>query len=247
MAEKRGRKRKNGLYFGPEQEEAIVRFLKEPNHIIRNRIYNKHLRAAFDTMIESIIRKYRLYRKNYTFENLHSDTLSYLILKADKFKPETGNRAYSYYGTVCKHYILGLVIKDAKYQKQTLDLDSSLSKIHDNEKFTYSLSDTNYELSHFIKTISDEILFELENDGLDGKKKMTENERKVGEALVDILTNWEIIFDNLKGGSKFNKNAILATIRENTGLVTKDIRISMRRYKKIYNIIKTNKIDEGYI
>ena len=29
MTKKRGRKRTNGLYFGPEQEEAVRNFLKE--------------------------------------------------------------------------------------------------------------------------------------------------------------------------------------------------------------------------
>jgi hypothetical protein len=153
MAEKRGRKRKNGLYFGPEQEEAVVRFLNEPDYIVRNKIYNDHLREPINTMIESIIRRYKLYRKNYSFENLHSDTLSYLILKSDKFNPEKGKRAYSYYGTICKHYILGLMIKDAKYLKQTIDFDSSVSHIHNKDEFTYQLADTDYELSKFIKTI----------------------------------------------------------------------------------------------
>ena len=38
---KRGRKRKNDLYFGPEQEEAVVRFLQSDDQIERNMIYNK--------------------------------------------------------------------------------------------------------------------------------------------------------------------------------------------------------------
>ena len=66
MAEKRGRKRKNGLYFGPEQELAVVAFLSEEDSIVRNKIYNEWLRAPFNTMIESIIRRYKLYRK-FTF------------------------------------------------------------------------------------------------------------------------------------------------------------------------------------
>ena len=76
---------------------------------------------------------------------------------------------------------------------------------------------------------------------------MTENERKVGEALIDILNNWEILFSSLQGGSKFNKNVILATIRENTNLVTKEIRVAMRRYKTIYELVKGEKIDKGYL
>lgn len=243
----RGRKRKNGLYFGEEQEKAVVAFLNEEDPTIRNKIYNEHLRDAFDTMIESIIRRYKLYRKTYTFENLHSDTLSYLILKADKFDPSMGKRAYSYYGTICKHYILGLMIKDTKMLNQTLDFDTSLSTIHQDEKFTYHLSETDYTLSDLIDTISEEIRNEIENESNENKKKLTDNERKVGEALIDILNNWEMLFSSLQGGSKFNKNVILATIRENTNLVTKEIRVAMRRYKTIYDIVKEDKIDRGYL
>ena len=32
-------------------------------------------------MVESIIRRYKLYRKDYEFEDLKSDTLSFLITK----------------------------------------------------------------------------------------------------------------------------------------------------------------------
>ena len=247
MTKRRGRKRKNGLYFGEEQEKAVVRYLNEEDPSIRNKIYNEYLRDAFNTMIESIIRRYKLYRKSHSFENLHSDTLSYLILKADKFDPSKGKRAYSYYGTICKHYILGLMIKDTKMLNQTLDFDTSISKIHEKDEFIYHLSDTDYGLADLIKTICEEIRKEVDGEGLGNKKKLTENERKVGEALLDILNNWEMLFATLQGGSKFNKNVILATIRENTNLITKDIRIAMRRYKSIYELIKGDKIDEGYL
>jgi len=247
MTKKRGRKRKNGLYFGDEQEAAVVRYLNEDDPAIRNKIYNEHLREAFNIMVESIIRRYKLYRKDYSFENVHSDTLSYLILKADKFDTSKGKRAFSYYVTICKHYIIGLMIKDTKMLNQTLDFDTSISKVHEKDEFVYHLSDTDYELSDLINTVVIEIQKEIENEGVDGNKKMTENERKVGEALVDILNNWEILFSTLQGGSKFNKNVILATIRENTNLITKDIRIAMRRYKTIYELIKGDKIEEGYL
>jgi hypothetical protein len=113
MAKQRGRKRVNDLYFGPEEEEAVVKFLESEDIAERNAIYNKWLRKPLDKMIESIIRKYKLYRKGETFEDLHTDTLSFLMTKVHKF--ETGRKAYSYFGTICKHYILGLLIKDEKY------------------------------------------------------------------------------------------------------------------------------------
>jgi DNA-directed RNA polymerase specialized sigma subunit len=246
MAEKRGRKRKNDLYFGPDEEKAVRKFLKSEDDRERNKIYNECLRAPLDKMVESIIRKYKLYRKAYSFEDLHTDTISFLITKAHKFNPEAGKKAYSYYGTICKNYILALLIKDDKVLKLNSSFEETFESIQERDDLTYHLKDTDYVLADFILSISTEIKEELESDG-DSKKKLTDNERKVGEALIDILDNWETIFENMEGGSKYNKNTVLATIREHTNLTTKDIRVSMRRYKKLYTLIKGDKIDEGFL
>lgn len=247
MAGKRGRKRKNDLYFGPAEEEAVIKFLESDDEIERNRIYNQWLRDPLDKMIESIIRRYKLYRKNYTFEDLHADTLSFLITKAHKFDTESGKKAYSYYGTICKNYILALLIKDDKSIKNNLSFEDTFSSIEERDDLIYDLDDTNYELANFIQDISDEIKVELESDEDESKKKLTDNEKKVGQALVDILDNWETIFENMDGGSKYNKNTVLATIRDYTNLSTKDIRVSMRRYKKLYYFVKDDRTDEGYL
>ena len=59
MAKKRGRKRKNDLYIGPEQEDADLRYLKSEDTKERNAIYNEWLKEPLNKMIESIIRKYK--------------------------------------------------------------------------------------------------------------------------------------------------------------------------------------------
>lgn len=247
MAKKRGRKRTKDLYFGPEEEEAVVKFLASDDEIERNRIYNKSLREPLNKMVESIIRRYKLYRKGESFEDLHSDTLSFLITKADKFNPETGKRAYSYYGTICKNYLLALLIKDNKDMIRTLSFDDTFGSIQGRDDLVYNLPDTDYTLGDLIKDISADMKIELETDGEGDKKKLTENEKKVGIALIDILDNWEVIFSGMEGASKYNKNVVLATIRDYTNLTTKDIRVSMKRFKKIHAMIKEDKIDEGYL
>ena len=66
-------------YFGVAQEKAVVKFIKEKNQEKKSKIYNNHLRDPLNTMIESIIRRYKLYSKDMSFENLHNDTLSFLM------------------------------------------------------------------------------------------------------------------------------------------------------------------------
>ena len=57
---KRGRKRTNEMYFGPNEEEAVIKFLESTDETERNLIFNEWLKAPLDKMIESSIRTYKL-------------------------------------------------------------------------------------------------------------------------------------------------------------------------------------------
>ena len=236
MVNKRGRKRKNDMYFGPDEEEAVIRFLESEDETERNLIFNEYLKAPLDKMIESIIRRYKLYRKGETFEDLHTDTLSFLMTKVHKF--ETGRKAYSYFGTICKHYILGLLIKDEKYMKQNSSYEDMSEDIEQRNDLVYYIDDDEFSMDKFIKKVSDGIKDELDDTKHPPKKKLNENEKKVGHALVEILENWETAFESMDGGSKYNKNSVLETMRNYTNLSTKDIRLSMKRFKDMYELLK---------
>lgn len=239
---KRGRKRTSNLYFGPEQEEAVVIFLTSESYRERNEIYNEYLRCPLNKMIESIIRRYKLYRKDYTFDDIHTDTLSFLATKMENFRPDKNKKAYSYFGTICKNYLLGQLIKEDKKMKSDIIYDDVYKTIEKMDDFIYTIDDTEKTpLDEFIDEISASIKAELSHN------KLTENEIKVGNSLIDVLDNWETIFEQIESGNKYNKNLILSYIREMSDLSTKDIRVSMRRFKKIYNILKNDKINDGLI
>lgn len=238
MIKTRGRKRTTELYFGPEEEKAVNNYLASTDDNERNLIYNQWLRNPLNQMIESIIRKYKLYRKGETFENLHSDTLSFLMTKAHKFEPSRGKKAYSYYGTICKHYILGLLIKDEKYMKQTASYEDVSSDIEGRKDLSYVIDNEQFSMDDFLNKLIDSIKVELNDENLLPKKKLNENERKVGQALIEILQNWETAFDTMNGGPKYNKNSVLETMRNYTNLSTKDIRLAMRRFKQLYEFLK---------
>jgi hypothetical protein len=65
-------------------------------------------------------------------------------------------------------------------------------------------------------------------------ENLNENEQKLGYALLEIFGNFDKIFQ-VGDGNKFNKNLILLSLREMTSLSTKEIRISMKRFKKLYD------------
>ncbi len=235
---KRGRKRTNEMYFGPNEEEAVIKFLESTDETERNLIFNEWLKAPLDKMIESIIRRYKLYRKGETFDELHSDTLSFLMTKVHKFESGRGKKAYSYFGTITKHYILGLLMKDEKYMRQTTSYEDMSDNLEHREDLTYTMDDENVTMDDFIVKIIDGIENELNGEQSPPKKKLTENEKKVGYALIEILKNWETAFESMNGGSKYNKNSVLETMREYTHLSTKDIRLAMKRFKELYEFLK---------
>lgn len=226
------------MYFGPEEEEAVIKFLESTDESERNLVFNEWLKAPLDKMIESIIRRYKLYRKGETFEELHGDTVSFLMTKVHKFEAGRGKKAYSYFGTIAKNYILGLLIKDEKYMKQTASYEDMSSDIESRADLTYSIDGDVFSMDDFIIKLSDGIKDELDDELLPPKKKLNENEKKVGYALIEILENWETTFESMNGGSKYNKNSVLETMRNYTNLSTKDIRIAMKRYKELYEILK---------
>jgi hypothetical protein len=228
------------MYFGPNEEEAVITFLESTDETERNLIFNEWLKEPLDKMIESIIRRYKLYRKRETFDELHSDTVSFLMTKVHKFEQGRGKKAYSYFGTIIKNYILGLIIKDEKYIKQTSSYEDVSDTLEDNEEFSYVIDSDKFYMDNFIKKIIDGIKTELEDEPKISKKKLTDNERKVGYALIEILENWETAFESMDGGSKYNKNSVLETMRNYTNLSTKDIRLAMKRYKDMYSFLKNS-------
>ena len=109
---KKGRKPTQENYFDVREEIAVIDYLTATSFEEKNKIYNNFLRKPLDKMISSIIRRYKLYRKDMDFYEIHIDTHSFLMTKIEKFKPSKEKKAYSYFGTICKNYLMGQIIKD---------------------------------------------------------------------------------------------------------------------------------------
>jgi hypothetical protein len=222
------RPRTQKIYFGEDQEKAVVRYLESTDEAERNKIFNEYLREPLIIMVESIIRRYKLYRKDMEFEEIHTDTMSFLITKISKFDHTKNTKAYSYFGTICKNYLMGAIQKDTKEQNRQVSYDDISSDIEDRSDLSYVIDEYIVDYRDVIikLTISLETFIEIEN--------LTENEQKLGYALLEIFNNFDKIFQ-VGDGNKFNKNLILLSLREMTSLSTKEIRISLKKFKKMYD------------
>ena len=76
------------IYFSEVEETAVDEYIRETDDLKRERIFNTILYPAFTKMIESIIRRYKLYVPNEQFCDTFGDTISYLMTKIDHFRRE---------------------------------------------------------------------------------------------------------------------------------------------------------------
>lgn len=252
VKKKRGRKPKNPenkIYFSDKQEQAVIEYIENrDNAMLRNQLYVQILKPAFEKMIESIIRTYRLYVPDEEFNDTVNDALNNLAEQIDKFKINSGKKAYSYYGTIVKHYVL----------KRKLDYINNIEKKPSYESFEEgdiqerAMVDT-YERDKRIaqqqlKHLTTRIKQMVENPQSEGLKK---NELKLGMGLINLFENWESIvptsiekstYDGdvkyISPSKKLNKSAVLLYLREQTGLDSKSIRSNMKKYRKEFLMIK---------
>ena len=231
-SKKRGRKAVNLNYFDVREETAVRNFLLAESSHEKNKIYNEFLRAPLDKMISSIIRRYKLYRKDMDFNEIHVDTHSFLMTKVDKFKPDKNKKAYSYFGTICKNYLMGQIIKDQKETNRKISYEDISSSLEERPDMSYRIDEDIVESDVIINQYLQELKEFIESENL------TDNERKLGYALIDLFDNYQTIFSGADN-NKFNKNVILLSLREMTNLSTKEIRSSIKRFKKLYIVIQT--------
>lgn len=230
-SKKRGRKATTTNYFDVREEEAVKAFLLAESYEEKNKIYNEFLRAPLDKMISSIIRRYKLYRKDMDFREIHVDTHSFLMTKVDKFKPAKNKKAYSYFGTICKNYLMGQIIKDQKEMNRKVSYEDISISLEQRPDMMYTIDSDTIEMEVVIQTYLKELKDYI------NKENLSDNEVKLGYALVDLFENYETIFAGADN-NKFNKNIILLSLREMTNLSTKEIRNSMKKYKKLYSFVQ---------
>jgi hypothetical protein len=154
--------------------------------------------------------------------------MSFLMTKISKFDHTKNHKAYSYFGTICKNYLMGAIQKDSKDNNRTISYDDISSDMENNPEFSYILDETTLDYKDVIIKMTIQLEEFIESEDLN------ENEQKLGYALLEIFSSFEKIFQ-VGEGNKFNKNLILLSLREMTSLNTKEIRIALKKYRKMYD------------
>lgn len=221
-------------YWYPEQEKAIVEYINCQDIEEKNRIYSKHLYKPMTKLIENIIFTYKLFRSDVEVKELQVDCMSFLITKIDKFNPKNGTQAFSYLGTIAKHYLMGEKRIQYKHVKSNVDIDESIEEASSRPENILDYEEIEKEDVNL--KIFENIINKLEEEIQ--KPKMLPNDRRVGEAIVWVFRNHELL-------KLYNKNTIYYLLKERTGLETKEITYSLSRFKGFYKIFKTNFLNKN--
>lgn len=215
------------VYWTEEQEEAIQLFLKEEDESKKNIIFKKKLIKPFNKLIENIIFTYKLVRSDVDIKTQQNDCLTFIMTKFSNFDPSKNHKAFSFFGTIAKHYLMCHRKENYKFTKHNVDYEESQEEV--NNTFKYEITDESHldKSSRLFDFILKEIKQEIE------KKDISENDKKVGDAIISIFENHEVL-------SLYNKNVLYQIIKERTGLQTKEITYSLSRFRVFYRISKQN-------
>ncbi len=190
----------------------------------RTKLYVELIEPAFSELVDKIVFTYK-FNNLPNIEYLKEDCKIWLTTILDKFDPEKGSKAFSYFSVITKNWFIYKVKKNSKNLKREVNFDDLSSELE-----TGYLSVQNEYLNEREKYEFWQHLW-VEIDTWE-TSKLKENEKKVLEAI-------RFLFDKADDIEIFNKKAIYLYIREITGLNTKQVvnnlnklRIKYRAFKK---------------
>lgn len=114
------RKRSKANYFTKETEDYIVKFNTSTDQTYRQKIFTEHIYFPFYKLAENIIHTFKFYYTDVDkIEDLKHEIVSVLYEeKIMKFDPTNGAKAYSYFGTIVKRWLINYNNKNYKKLKQ---------------------------------------------------------------------------------------------------------------------------------
>ena len=143
------KKKKGVQYFTQDTEDAIVLYNNTDDFELKSRIYHDRIHYAFFKLTENIIHTFKFYYTEVeNIEDLQHEVITFLLSKIHLFNPEKGAKAYSYFGTIAKRY---LILSNQKNYKKRIDV-LSIDILEEDESYSYNIEEiiNNEYLSTFI-------------------------------------------------------------------------------------------------
>jgi hypothetical protein len=218
------------VYFTSETEEAILRYRLAPNQAVANQIYNKEIHYAFYKLAENIIHTFKFYYTEVdNIEDLKYEVISFLLQKLHLYDQSKG-KAYSYFGTIAKRYLI--IYNQKNYKKmvskmQVSEVDNS-EKTHESLVIGTETEDINRNsvINQFIDVVDNNLSLMFEK----------ESEMKVADAILEVFKKRENI-------DIFNKKALFIYIKEITDCQSNTITKVIKKLKVAYKDVLDHHIE----
>jgi hypothetical protein len=226
------KEKKKTQYFTQDTEDAIVEYNNTTDFELKDKIYRERIHYAFFKLTENIIHTFKFYYTEVdNIQDLQHEVITFLLSKIHLFNPEKGAKAFSYFGTIAKRY---LIITNTKNYKKRVD-KAPIEEIESNEQFSYRIDEgsSHDRLSNFLDeyithcTTNIYALFPKETDA------------QIADAILELFRKRENI-------DIFNKKALYIYIREIIDAKTPKI---TKIANKLYDIFKQHYyfyLENGY-
>jgi len=227
---KKRRKRTKNNYFTKVHEDAIVKYANSSCRKEKTKLYASLIQPAFDEMVNKIIFTYK-FNNLPNIDPLRDDCKVWLTTILDKYDPNKGSKAFSYFSVVTKNWFIHKVKTNSKRLKretsyeQIVETGGSDSLGTQSDVIDYSEKREEMEFWNCLLT---------QVDAWD-TGSLKHNEKSVLEAVKVLLHNIEDI-------EIFNKKAVYLYLRELTGLNTKQVVNNLNKLREKYRVFK-NKWD----
>jgi hypothetical protein len=235
---KRGQPRKRKpkeprIYFTSDTEEAIIEYLGSDNQDFRNRIYKDRIEYAFYKLAENIIHTFKFYYTDSdTIEELKHEVVTFLLEKLHLYDQSKG-KAYSYFGTIAKRYLI--IYNNNNYKKlqeraDVEEIDEDKNIMYETVREAEEQSDPNTFIDQYIRYIDKHLgtLFPKTQDA------------KTADAIIELFRKRETL-------EIFNKKALYIYIREMTDTTTPQITKVTKKLDTLRTRLYNEYYQHGYI
>ena len=198
------RKRSGKHYFTKDHENAILEYVATDDQRLRTELYAVYIGPAFNEMVDKIVYTYK-FTNLPNIDPLKDECKVWLTTILEKYDPNKGSKAFSYFSVITKNWFIHKVKKNTKRAKTEILYDELPKEIENEHITTINQYHNIREEREFWESLWEEI------DHWD-TGNLKENEKKVLEAVKILLNSID------EDGMIYNKKAIYFYIREITEL-----------------------------
>jgi len=217
------KKRKKNYYFTKEHEDAIVRYSNTNCKKERTDLYVNWIQPAFNEMVDKIVFTYK-FTNLPNIDYLRDECKIWLMTILDKYDQSKGSKAFSYFSVITKNWFIHKVKKQQKRNRREIDF-GTISKSYEEQ---YLSTNESYVTEREEQEFWDLFYNELKSWDT---AQMKDNDLRVYKAIT-------ILFESKEDIEIFNKKAIYLYLREITGLNTKQVVNSLKKFRKKYSNFK---------